>query len=41
MCAEDFAVYGACQVWPQLRRESFDVARWTVERLMRSRPYAG
>jgi transposase InsO family protein len=34
--AEKFAVYGACKVWRQLRREGFDVARCTVERVMRS-----
>ena len=28
-------VYGADQVWRQLRREGMDVARCTVERLMR------
>lgn len=26
--------YGARKVWEQLRRESFDVVRYTVERLM-------
>jgi putative transposase len=31
-----FQVYGAKKVWRQLRREGFDVARCTVERLMRS-----
>ena len=30
----NFSVYGACKVWRQLRREGFDVARCTVERLM-------
>ncbi len=34
--AENFAVYGACKVWRQLRREGREVARCTVERLMRS-----
>jgi transposase InsO family protein len=34
--AENFEVYGASKVWRQLRREGFDVARCTVERLMRS-----
>jgi putative transposase len=29
-------VYGARKVWTQLRREGFDVARCTVERLMRA-----
>ena len=33
--AENFAVYGVRKVWRQLQRESFDVARCTVERLMR------
>jgi putative transposase len=32
---EHFAVYGAEKVWLQLRREGVDVARCTVERLMR------
>ena len=32
--AENFEVYGVRKVW-QLQRESFDVARCTVERLMR------
>jgi len=32
----NFQVYGAKKVWRQLRREGFDVARCTVERLMRS-----
>jgi len=32
---ENFGVYGARKVWRQLRREAFDVARCTVERLMR------
>jgi putative transposase len=34
--AENFGVYGARKVWRQLNREGFDVARVTVERLMRS-----
>ena len=33
---ENFAVYGACNMWRQLRREDQPVARCTVERLMRS-----
>ncbi len=33
--AENFSVYGVRKVWRQLRREGFDVARCTVERLMR------
>lgn len=31
---ESHSNYGARKVWKQLRRESFDVARCTVERLM-------
>ena len=34
-------VYGADKVWKQLRRESFAVARCTVERLMRERGLRG
>jgi len=33
---ENFEVYGVRKVWRQMRREGFDVARCTVERLMRS-----
>ena len=33
---ENFGVYGVRKVWRQLRREGFDVARCTVERLMAS-----
>src|SRR5438105_2974460 len=32
---ENFKVYGVRKVWRQLRRERFDVARCTVERLMK------
>jgi len=32
---ENFRVYGARKIWRQLRRDGFDVARCTVERLMR------
>jgi transposase InsO family protein len=32
--AENFAVYGVRKVWRQMRREGFEVARCTVERLM-------
>ena len=32
---ENFQVYGVRKVWRQLRREGFDIARCTVERLMR------
>ena len=34
--AENFEVYGVRKVWRQLRREGFDIARCTVERLMRN-----
>jgi transposase InsO family protein len=34
--AENFAVYGARKVWRQLKREGGEVARCTVERLMRA-----
>ena len=33
---ENFQVYGARKVWRQLRREGVDIARCTVERLMRA-----
>lgn len=32
----NFRVYGVCKVWRQLKRESLDIARCTVARLMRS-----
>lgn len=32
---QNFKVYGVRKVWHQMRREGFDVARCTVERLMR------
>ena len=32
---DNFRVYGTRKVWRQLRREGFDVARCTIERLMR------
>ncbi len=32
---ENFGVYGADKVWRQLKREGLEVARCTVERLMR------
>ena len=32
---ENYGVYGARKVWLALRREGFDIARCTVERLMR------
>src|SRR3546814_16864052 len=31
----NFKVYGVRKVWRQMRREGFDIARCTVERLMR------
>jgi putative transposase len=34
--AGNFEVYGANKVWRQLKREGHDVARCTVERLMRT-----
>ena len=33
---ENFGVYGVRKVWRQLKREGFDVARCTVERLMQT-----
>lgn len=33
--AENYEVYGVRKVWRQMKREGFDVARCTVERLMR------
>ena len=39
--AENFEVYGARKVWRQLRREGFDIARCTVERLMQSMDLCG
>ena len=33
--SENFGVYGVRKVWRQMQREEFDVARCTVERLMR------
>ena len=38
---ENYAVYGAEKVWRQLRREGADVARCTVERLMRAEGLRG
>ena len=38
---ENFGVYGARKVWRQLRREGTDVARCTVERLMREMALCG
>ncbi len=39
--AENFEVYGVRKVWRQMMRERFDVARCTVERLMRGMGLAG
>ena len=36
-----FGIYGSRKVWHQLRREGLDVAKCTVERLMRSMRLAG
>jgi putative transposase len=33
---ENFGVYGVRKVWRQLKREGFDAARCTVERLMKT-----
>jgi transposase InsO family protein len=33
---ENFGVYGVRKVWRQLKREGFDVARCTIERLMQT-----
>jgi len=38
---ENFGVYGARKVWRQLNREAIEVARCTVERLMRSLSLVG
>jgi putative transposase len=39
--AENYGVYGARKVWLQLNREGIEVARCTVERLMRADGLAG
>jgi transposase InsO family protein len=39
--AESFAGYGVRKVWRQMRREGHDIARCTVERLMRELGLAG
>ena len=39
--AENFSVYGVRKVWRQLQRETIDVARCTVARLMRRAGMAG
>ena len=38
---ENFKVYGVRKIWTQMKREGFDVARCTVERLMRDMSLAG
>jgi transposase InsO family protein len=38
---DNYGVYGARKVWRQLNREGVDVARCTVERLMRQLGLAG
>ena len=38
---DNLRVYGARKVWHQLRREGFDVARCTVQRLMKRLGLAG
>jgi putative transposase len=38
---QNYGVYGARKVWKQLQREGFDVARCTVERLMRTAGITG
>jgi len=38
---DNFGVYGARKVWRQLRREGIEVARCTVERLMREEGLVG
>ena len=37
----NFGVYGVRKVWRQMQREGFDIARCTVERLMREMGLAG
>ncbi|WP_150007485.1 IS3 family transposase, partial [Iodidimonas nitroreducens] len=39
--AENFGVYGVRKVWRQLNREGFDIARCTIERLMRNMGFQG
>ncbi len=39
--AENFAVYGIRKVWRQICREGYDIARCTVERLMRDLDMVG
>ena len=35
VCDDNKSVYGARKLWRAMRRDGFDLARWTVERLMR------
>ncbi len=39
--AENFGVYGVRKVWRQMKREGYDIARCTVERLMHDMGLAG
>lgn len=41
MGGENFCVYGARKVWPQLNREGIKVARCTIERLMQDLGLSG
>jgi putative transposase len=38
---ENFGVYGVRKVWRQMKREGFDVARCTIERLMKAQGLQG
>ena len=38
---DNYAVYGVRKVWPQMKREGFDVARCTVARLMKAQGLQG
>jgi putative transposase len=38
---DNYRVYGVKKVWKQMRRENFDVARCTVQRLMKELGFAG
>ena len=38
---ENFEVYGVRKVWRQSKRENFDIARCTVERLMKELEFQG
>lgn len=39
--AENFGVYGVRKVWRQMKREGYNIARCTIERLMRDMGLAG